>query len=83
MCLFFHRWKTVVNYIGLNKRKGRFERVCKDCGTRQIKIDQFSERVKKEILKRHKTENNYVPYKKNDFTDIYTKYVLIQNLDQE
>ena len=82
MCWFFHKWKTTINYVGLVKKFGRLERVCVDCGERQIKLDQFNERVQKEILKR-KEKSEYLSYKKNDFIDIYTKYVLTQKIDQE
>jgi hypothetical protein len=81
MCLFFHKWKTTIHYVGLIKKFGRLERLCEDCGERQIKLDQFSQKVQKEILKR-KEKKEYLTYKKNDFLDIYTKYILTQKIDQ-
>lgn len=80
-CIFTHSWKYLIVNLSLhNKKVTRIERECRSCYKRQIKVDQFSPRVIKQIQQRF-GEVEWAPYEKNNWLDVYTRAILTGKLD--
>lgn len=80
-CFFGHKWITLLLEVGYRKPH-RKERKCKKCHRREIALDQFTERVRKQIREKFGEEEDWYYYTKNNWLDLYTRYVLTGKLEE-
>jgi hypothetical protein len=82
-CIFSHKWVDLLLVVSNIKKLTRLERRCDRCGRREIQISQFNERTKREIDKHFVKRKEYQPYKKGDWLDTNTRFVIVSKIDEE
>jgi hypothetical protein len=83
--LFVHDWASILAPVAYRRHQAfRAERKCNVCGKKQISVEQFTPRVKKELIRKYNFESDtkWLSYEKDDALDAYTTLILTDQLDE-